>query len=99
MRGLGYGRPVMLALHDLARERGVEVVTLAAQLHAIGFYESWGTSAHGAVFLDAGIRASRRWIILSCAVRPVDVGVPETVVGSRRLRRCLRTWFSRSITD
>ncbi len=56
LRGLGYGRLVMLALQDLARERGVEVVTLAAQLHAVGFYEKLGYVAHGPVFLDAGIQ-------------------------------------------
>ena len=54
-RGHGYGRVVMLALHDLARERGIEVVTLAAQLHAIAFYEKLGYVAHGPTFLDAGI--------------------------------------------
>ena len=54
-RGRGYGRDVMLALHDIARECGVEVVTLAAQIHAIGFYEKLGYVARGPVFLDAGI--------------------------------------------
>jgi predicted GNAT family N-acyltransferase len=54
-RGHGVGRAVMLALHDIARERGATSLSLAAQLHAIGFYERLGYTAHGDVFLDAGI--------------------------------------------
>jgi predicted GNAT family N-acyltransferase len=54
-RGRGYGRSVMLAMHDVARDRGIETLTLAAQLHALGFYEKLGYVAHGEVFLDAGI--------------------------------------------
>lgn len=59
-RGLGYGRSVMQALHDLAREQGFGAITLAAQLHAIGFYERLGYVARGDVFLDAGIE--HRWM-------------------------------------
>ena len=59
-RGRGYGTAVMLALHDLAREQGFEGITLAAQLHAIGFYERLGYKARGEVFLDAGIE--HRWM-------------------------------------
>jgi predicted GNAT family N-acyltransferase len=54
-RGSGYGREVMAALHREARERGFAGVTLAAQMHAIGFYEGLGYVARGPVFLDAGI--------------------------------------------
>jgi predicted GNAT family N-acyltransferase len=49
------GREVMAALHREARERGFAGVTLAAQVHAIGFYEGLGYVARGPVFLDAGI--------------------------------------------
>jgi len=59
-RGRGIGRAVMLALHDLARQRGFRSLTLAAQLHAIGFYEKLGYAARGPVFLDAGIE--HRWM-------------------------------------
>lgn len=59
-RGRGYGRAVMRALHQLALARGLEEVTLAAQLHAIGFYERLGYVARGDVFLDAGIE--HRWM-------------------------------------
>ncbi len=59
-RRSGLGRAVMLALHDLAREHNATSITLAAQLHAIGFYERLGYSAYGDVFLDAGIE--HRWM-------------------------------------
>jgi len=54
-RGRGYGRAVMEALHREARSRGVAGVTLAAQTHAIGFYEGLGYVARGPIYLDAGI--------------------------------------------
>jgi predicted GNAT family N-acyltransferase len=59
-RGRGFGRAVMAGLHDLARQQGATAVTLAAQLHAIGFYEKLGYSVRGEVFLDAGIE--HRWM-------------------------------------
>jgi predicted GNAT family N-acyltransferase len=59
-RGRGFGRVVMAGLHDLARKQGATAVTLAAQLHAIGFYEKLGYEARGEVFLDAGIE--HRWM-------------------------------------
>jgi predicted GNAT family N-acyltransferase len=61
-RGAGAGRAVMLALHDLARQRGIYDITLAAQLHAIGFYERLGYVVRDDVFLDAGIQ--HRWMDL-----------------------------------
>jgi predicted GNAT family N-acyltransferase len=62
-RRYGLGRAVMEALHELAREHRAEAVTLAAQLHAIGFYERLGYRAYGDVFLDAGIE--HRWMDLA----------------------------------
>jgi predicted GNAT family N-acyltransferase len=59
-RGEGHGRAVMLALHELARRRGFRRLTLAAQLHAIGFYERLRYVARDDVFLDAGIE--HRWM-------------------------------------
>jgi predicted GNAT family N-acyltransferase len=55
LRKNGYGREVMEALHELARERSYRGISLGAQLHAIPFYERLGYVAHGDVFLDAGI--------------------------------------------
>jgi len=63
MRRRGIGRAVMLALHDIAREHGIDSITLAAQTHAIGFYERLGYVLQpGGVFLDAGIE--HRWMDL-----------------------------------
>jgi predicted GNAT family N-acyltransferase len=59
----GYGRAVMLALQDLARVRGLPGITLAAQTHAIGFYETLGYAVREDVFLDAGIE--HRWMDLA----------------------------------
>jgi predicted GNAT family N-acyltransferase len=63
-RSRGLGRAVMLALHEIAREQGAFSVTLAAQLHAIGFYEGLGYVAHGGVFLDAGIEHRQMDLVL-----------------------------------
>jgi predicted GNAT family N-acyltransferase len=54
-RGRGHGRAVMEALHREARALGCAGVTLAAQTHALGFYERLGYVARGPVYLDAGI--------------------------------------------
>ncbi len=59
LRGQGYGRQLMLALHDEARNRGYCRLRLGAQLHAIPFYESLGYVAQGDIFLDAGIEHRR----------------------------------------
>jgi ElaA protein len=64
-RGRGFGRAVMLALQEEARKRGYPGITLAAQLHAIGFYERLGYTVYGDVFLDAGIE--HRWMDLTLA--------------------------------
>lgn len=54
-RGHGYGRALMRALQDEARALGFLGVTLAAQTHAVPFYEGLGYVARGPVYLDAGI--------------------------------------------
>jgi predicted GNAT family N-acyltransferase len=61
-RGTGAGRAVMEALQEEARGLGRPGITLAAQMHAIPFYERLGYLARGAVFLDAGIE--HRWMDL-----------------------------------
>ena len=63
LRGSGHGRAVMEALHAEARRRGLPGITLAAQLHAIPFYDRLGYAARGEVFLDAGIE--HRWMDLA----------------------------------
>jgi predicted GNAT family N-acyltransferase len=64
-RGTGAGRAVMEALQDEARRIGRPGITLAAQLHAIPFYQRLGYVARGDVFLDAGIE--HRWMDLDFA--------------------------------
>ncbi len=61
-RSRGCGRRVMEALQEEARHRGYPGITLASQLHAIGFYERLGYVARGDLFLDAGIE--HRWMDL-----------------------------------
>jgi len=55
LRGTGIGRLIMESLQAEARQRGYAGVTLAAQLHAMPFYERLGYIARGPVFLEAGI--------------------------------------------
>jgi predicted GNAT family N-acyltransferase len=54
-RGRGIGRALLQALLDLAEQQGIRRVTLAAQVHALGFYERAGFRAVGDQFMDAGI--------------------------------------------
>ena len=54
-RGTGLGRAVMEALQERAHKLGYPGITLAAQLHALGFYERLGYVARGGIFFDAGI--------------------------------------------
>ncbi len=64
LRGCGYGKQLMLALHDEARERSYNRLRLGAQLRAIPFYERLGYVASGDVFLDANIEHRRMDISL-----------------------------------
>ncbi len=49
------GKAIMDEVESVAESRGVSVLVLDAQLHAIPFYEALGYRAFGPVFLDAGI--------------------------------------------
>ena len=64
LRGQGYGKQLMLALHAEALKRGYRRLRLGAQLHAIPFYESLGYVAQGDIFLDASIEHRRMDISL-----------------------------------
>lgn len=55
VRGTGLGAVLVRAIEARARERGLRVMYLGAQTHAVPFYERLGYGAHGAVFDDAGI--------------------------------------------
>ncbi|MEV5312173.1 MULTISPECIES: GNAT family N-acetyltransferase [unclassified Streptomyces] len=54
-RGLGLGAVLVRAIEDAARARGLAVVDLHAQTHALGFYERLGYEAYGPEYLEAGI--------------------------------------------
>lgn len=61
-RGLGVGVALVRAIEDAARARGLTVVDLHAQTHALGFYERLGYEPYGPEYEEAGIphRAMRR---------------------------------------
>ena len=61
-RGKGAGLVVMHWLQDMAKQIGRDGITLAAQTHAIGFYEKLGYVERGEIFLDAKIE--HRWMDL-----------------------------------
>ena len=54
-RGRGVGHALLQPLLDLAARQCLSRVTLAAQIHAIGFYERAGFHVAGDPFMDAGI--------------------------------------------
>lgn len=54
-RGLKVGAKLMESAHKFALNSGYSSLKLDAQLQAIPFYEKMGYTAHGEVFLDAGI--------------------------------------------
>lgn len=54
-RARGIGRAILEELLRAATEDGLREVVLHAQTHAIGFYQSLGFEACGAVFDEAGI--------------------------------------------
>lgn len=54
-RDSGIGAALMAAAIETARREGHTAVELAAQTHALSFYERLGFSAFGDEFLDAGI--------------------------------------------
>lgn len=55
MRGTGFGRQLIEALLDTARQRGDQEVRLHAQRSAEGFYQRQGFVAHGEPFDEVGI--------------------------------------------
>ncbi|WP_207102915.1 GNAT family N-acetyltransferase [Paracoccus shandongensis] len=55
-RGTGLGAALIRAALDVLRvQPGVTRAKLGSQVHAIGFYEKLGFTAHGPVYDDAGI--------------------------------------------
>lgn len=55
-RGQGHGAALIRAAVAAAEDMpGIRLVKLAAQTHALGFYQRLGFAAYGGEFLDAGI--------------------------------------------
>ena len=63
-RGKGVGKALMLALLDKARKLGCTGVKLNAQTDVLGFYEQFGFSKEGVVFMEAGIPHQRMHLAL-----------------------------------
>jgi predicted GNAT family N-acyltransferase len=59
-RGSGLGLDLVAAVEARAGERGLRVMVLSAQTHALGFYQRLGYTAYGPVFDDAGL--PHRWM-------------------------------------
>lgn len=55
MRGKGLGKAIMEAALNELRSEGARKAKLAAQTHALAFYEALGFVAEGPEFFDAGI--------------------------------------------
>ena len=58
-RGQGVGRQILNTLVNVAREDGMTMLQLHAQVHAVGFYEQAGFAADGPPFDEAGIPHQR----------------------------------------
>ena len=69
-RGRNIGARLLRKLIELAGERGHTEVKLAAQTHAIPFYERHGFTAYGVEFPDAGI--PHRWMKAALAREHAD---------------------------
>ena len=55
-RKSGVGRIIIEKLIEISKAKGADIITLGAQLQAVGFYEKLGFKAYGDVYLDANIK-------------------------------------------
>jgi predicted GNAT family N-acyltransferase len=54
-RGYGVGAAILAHLIDAARQQGLGSVALAAQAHAVGFYQRFGFEVFGEPFIEVDI--------------------------------------------
>jgi predicted GNAT family N-acyltransferase len=71
-RGTGLGIDLVRAIESRAAGRGLLVVALSAQTHALGFYERLGYTAYGPEFDDAGL--PHRWMSKLLLGAPAHAG-------------------------
>lgn len=79
-RGKGLGRQILGALEEEAARRGLDAVTLHAQVWLRGFYEKAGYAAVGESFEEAGmphIRMDRRLEARASVSGEVEAGAGE----------------------
>ena len=69
-RGAGAGARLVGAVEARAAERGVREMALAAQTHAVPFYERFGYVAQGDAFDDAGL--PHRWMRRELSILPSE---------------------------
>ena len=69
----GVGRAILARLEAEAAARGLALIVLHAQVHALGFYERAGYRADGDVFEEAGIPHQKMWKILESRL-PLETG-------------------------
>jgi len=54
-RGFGFGRKIMLALIDRAKEKGMKELSLSSQVQVLKFYQSLGFTVVSDEYMEAGI--------------------------------------------
>lgn len=64
-RGQGYGLALLDALISYCKQAGFTHIVLAAQCHAIGFYQQLGFEPEGDIFMDAGIEHRRMQLAIT----------------------------------
>ncbi|MCL1633773.1 GNAT family N-acetyltransferase [Luteimonas sp. SX5] len=90
-RGKGVGDAMLLALIEVARQRGWRELALNSQVSASAFYTRHGFVPYGERFWEAGIehQAMRRKLDGATAVEDRDAAIATTVAIALRARRNL----------
>jgi aryl-alcohol dehydrogenase-like predicted oxidoreductase/predicted GNAT family N-acyltransferase len=86
-RGHGLGAALVRTIEDQARARGLAVVYLGAQTHAVAFYERLGYTAYGEEFDDAGLPHRHMWRNRSLTEPPAAASGTFDLGGDLRVTR------------